>query len=178
MDLRAFVVKQLCVINSSWLPFLGSWRYHVHVMLNSFPPTNHIKDGMCTMGVANQMWWTNHSVTCKDVFLLNSHSHSYLTKSLRLIRSMPYEMVNPFTYITTIYAVCQQSKYLTPPDLGTTLCKCIDILVVGLKGIKEVCPYESKTSRKSIRLLSAKLANSRNFSGIERSCLNSLPRIC
>ena len=31
---------------------------------------------------------------------------------------------------------------------------------------------------KTIRLLSAKPANSRNFSGIERSYLDSLPRIC
>ena len=86
------------------------------------------------------MWWTNHGVTCKNVFLLNYHSHSYLTKSLRLIRSMPYETINPFTHTTTICAIYQQSKYLTPPDLGTTLCRCIDILMVRLKGIKGGAP--------------------------------------
>ena len=42
-----------------------------------------------------------------------------------------------------------------------------------------MCPYESRgLQKKTIRLLSAKIANSRNFSGIERSCFNSLPRIC
>ena len=53
-----------------------------------------------------------------------------------MVRSMPYETVNPFTYITAICTMYQQSKSLTPPDLGTTLCRCTDILVVGLKGIK------------------------------------------
>ena len=59
-----FVVKRFRVVNSSWLPFIGSWHYHVHVMLNSFPLTNHIKDGTCTRGVANQViaWW-NEPIT-------------------------------------------------------------------------------------------------------------------
>ena len=144
MDSRAFVVKQLCVINSSWLPFLGSWCYHVHIMLNSFPPNqSHQRQHMQNESSQSDdrlMWWTSHGVTCKNVFLLNSYSHSCLTKSLRLIRSMLYETVDPFTYITTICTMYQHSKYLTPPDLGTTLCGCIDILVVGLKGIKGGAP--------------------------------------
>ena len=75
--------------------------------------------------------------------------------------------------------MCVHTKYLSPPDLGTTLCRCIDILVDRIKGIKGGAKkYESRTSRKMIRLLSTKIANNRNFSGIERSCLNSLPRIC
>ena len=52
---------------------------------------------------------------------------------------MPYETVNPFTYIATFCAMCVHTKYLTP-DLGTTLCRCIDILVIGLKGIKGGTP--------------------------------------
>ena len=43
---------------------------------------------------------------------------------------IPDEMVNIFTYITTICAMCVHSKCLTPPVLGTILCGCINILVV------------------------------------------------
>ena len=52
------------------------------------------------------------------------------------MRLIPDETVNPFTYIATICAMCEHTKYLAPPGLGTTLCRCINILVVGLKGIK------------------------------------------
>ena len=77
-------------------------------------------------------------MTCKNVFLLNSYHASYLTKSLIVIRLMPYETVDPFTYITIMCAICVYTKCLTPPDLRTTLCGAIDILVVlRLKGIKE-----------------------------------------
>ena len=56
------------------------------------------------------------------------------------MRLIPDEMVNPFIYITTICTMCVHSKCLSPPGLGTTLCRCIDILVVGLKGIKGGTP--------------------------------------
>ena len=49
---------------------------------------------------------------------------------------IPDEMVNPFTYITAMCAICEYPKCLTPQGLGTTLCERINILVVGLKGIK------------------------------------------
>ena len=39
--------------------------------------------------------------------------------AMRLISG---ETVNPFTYISTICAMCVYSKSLTPPGLGTTLC--------------------------------------------------------
>ena len=39
-------------------------------------------------------------------------------------------------------------------------------------------PYESRTSRKTIRLLSTVIANNRNFSGIWRSGAPPHPRIC
>ena len=48
-----------------------------------------------------------------------------------VMRLIPDEMVNSSTYITTVFARCKKSKYLTPLGLGTTLCQCIDILVVG-----------------------------------------------
>ena len=51
-----------------------------------------------------------------------------------VMRLIPDEMANPFTYITTICTICVYSKGLTPPGLGPTLCGCINILVVGLKG--------------------------------------------
>ena len=57
-----------------------------------------------------------------------------------VMRLIPDEVVNSFNYITTICAMCEHTKCLTPPDLGTTLCKCINILVVGLKGIKGGTP--------------------------------------
>ena len=53
-----------------------------------------------------------------------------------VMRLIPDETVNPFTYITTICAKWVYSKSLTPPVLGTTLCRCINILVVGLKCIQ------------------------------------------
>ena len=56
------------------------------------------------------------------------------------MRLIPDEMVNPFTNITTICAMCVYSKCLTPLGLGTTLCGCINILVVGLKGMKGGAP--------------------------------------
>ena len=69
-----------------------------------------------------------------------------------VMRLIPDEMVNPFTYITTVCAICEHPKCLTPPGLGTTLCGCTDILVVGLKGIKGGAPNECRTSRKTTRL--------------------------
>ena len=113
-------------------------------MHNSSLPTNHIKDGTCTIGVANQIialcGEPIMSLTCKNVFILNSYPYSYLAKSLRLIRSMPYETVNPSVYTTTICAMCVHAKCLTPPVLRTTLCGCINVLVVRLKGIKGGVP--------------------------------------
>ena len=53
-----------------------------------------------------------------------------------VMRLIPDETVNPFTYIKTICTICEHPKCLTPLGLGTTLCRCINILVVGLKGIK------------------------------------------
>ena len=57
-----------------------------------------------------------------------------------VMRLIPDEMVNPLTYITTICAMWVYSKSLTPPVLGTTLCGCINILVVRLKCIKGGAP--------------------------------------
>ena len=105
---------------------------------SSFMYCNRLKD----VSVSHER--SCNGILCANAFrliyILNSYSHSYLTKSLRLIRLMPYDTVNPLAHITTICALYQQSKYLTPPDLGTTLCRCIDILVVGLKGIKRGAP--------------------------------------
>ena len=56
------------------------------------------------------------------------------------MRLIPNETVNPFTYVATVCAICVYSKGLTPPGLGTTLCGCINILVVRLKGIKGGVP--------------------------------------
>ena len=50
------------------------------------------------------------------------------------------QMVNPFTFITTICTMWVYFKGLTPPGLGTTLCGCINILVVRLKGKKGGTP--------------------------------------
>ena len=51
---------------------------------------------------------------------------------------------------------------------GTTLCSWLNILVVRQRVYKGGMPYESRTSRKTIRLLSTIIANNRNFSGILR----------
>ena len=59
-----------------------------------------------------------------------------VTSGQIVMRLIPCKMVNPYTYITTICAMCVHSKCLTPPGLGTTLCRCINILVIRLKGIK------------------------------------------
>ena len=65
--------------NSSWLLFLGSWRFHMHIMLNSFPQTNHVKDSMCTIGVANQIIaWCGEPITAWHVRMY-SYSTSTLT---------------------------------------------------------------------------------------------------
>ena len=56
------------------------------------------------------------------------------------MRQISDKLVDPFTYITTVCSMCEHTKYLTPPGLGTTLCGCINILVVRLKGIKGGVP--------------------------------------
>ena len=53
----------------------------------------------------------------------------------------------------------------------------IDILVVRSLVYKAGMSYECRTFRKTIRLLMCQIANIRNFSGIWRSCPNSLLRI-
>ena len=66
----------------------------------------------------------------------------------------------------------------TPPAALGLLCVVALICCwLGIRYIRRSMPYESRTFRKNIRLLSAKIANSRNFSGIWRSYASSLPRI-
>ena len=52
------------------------------------------------------------------------------------------------------------------------ICWCL-----GIMYIRRRVAYKIRTSRKIIRLLSAKIANNRNFSGNGRSWASSLPRI-
>ena len=131
----------------SWLPphWLSNQHHCITCTLPSSQSANRV---MCS---------TIHHLTCKTVFLRNSpltpniNYWSYGDKTCVKLRQCVQ-----LTCLDIKGTKWLQSYECFQHHTGTTLCSCTDILVVRHLVYKGGAPYESRTSRKTIRLLSAK----------------------
>ena len=153
----------------------GPNLYHIPIM-PSFPGiSNHSPHVTCTPP-GNQLGhcmicWTNGSMTCQSVFLLSSHriyTVTYWCNSDET--STKLTPCAPLPLITIICTKWLNSLCWAPTAVLGLLCEVpLICLWLSARYMRRSMPFESRTSRKTIWLLSAKIANSRNFSGNLRS---------
>ena len=103
---------------------------------------------------------SNHSMPSQYVFLLNSPPcyRPNLWSNLNETSGKLRQCIKVPEITTKGAKKLQSFVMFLPPPTGTTLCSCTDILVVRFLVYKGGTPYKSRTSRKTIRLLRAKIA--------------------